>query len=119
MLHAKAKLLVMFPLFGLLPIIHKNIRLGWVGGGPNADPIGALVLHLLLRARLDASDELLDGLERPPVTQKQINKGGESPIVIHGPPGPGLGGTTAARRPGFVFLGGIVILPWSTLSKKS
>ena len=62
MLHPEAMLLEMLPLFGLLPIIHKDIRLGWVGGGPNADPTGALVLHLLLRACLDAPDELLDSL---------------------------------------------------------
>ena len=41
MLHLEAKLLEMFPLFGLLPIIHKDIRLGWIGGGPNANPTGA------------------------------------------------------------------------------
>ena len=40
-LHLEAKLLEMFPLFGLLPIIHKDIRLGWIGGGPNANPTGA------------------------------------------------------------------------------
>ena len=68
MLHPEAKLLEMLPLFGLLPIIHKYIRLGWVGGGPNADSIGATVLNLLLRTRLDAPDELLDSLERPPMT---------------------------------------------------
>ena len=66
MLHPEAKLLEMLPLFGLLPIVHKNVRLGWVGGGPDADPVGAPVFHLLLRARLNAPDELLDRLERPP-----------------------------------------------------
>ena len=54
MLHPEAKLLEMLPLFGLLPIIHKDIRLGWVGGVPNADPTRAPVLHLLLRACFDA-----------------------------------------------------------------
>ena len=67
MLHPEAKLLEMFPLFGLLLIIHKDVRVGWVGGGPNADPVGALVFHLL-RARLDTPDELLDSLEQPPMT---------------------------------------------------
>jgi hypothetical protein len=66
-LHPEAKLLEMFPLLGLLPIIHKDVRLGWVGGGPNADLIGAPVFHLLLRAHLDTPDELLDTLERPPM----------------------------------------------------
>jgi len=119
MLHLEVKLLKMLPLFGLLPIIHKDVRLGRVGGGPNADPIWAPVLHLLLRARLDALDELLDGPERSPMMQKQVNKGGESPVVIYGPPSPGVVGITAARRPSFVFLGGNAILPWSTLSKES
>ena len=63
MLHPNAKLIEMLPLFSLLLIIHKNISLGWVGGGPNADPTGAPVLHLLLRVRLDTPDELLDSLE--------------------------------------------------------
>jgi len=66
MLHLEAKLLEMLPLFGLLPIIQKDIRFGRVGGGLNADPVGAPVLHLLVSTRLDAPDELLDGLERPP-----------------------------------------------------
>lgn len=119
MLHPEAKLLEMFPLLGLLPIIHKDVRLGWVGGGPNADPTGAPVVHLLLRACLDAPDELLDSLERPPMTQKQVNEGGESPVVIYYPLGPGLTGTTAARCPGFVLPGGIGILPRSSFSEKS
>ena len=111
MLHPKAKLLKMLPLLSLLPILHKDVRLGWLGGGPDADPVGAPVLHILLRARLDASNELLDGLERPPMMQKQVNEGGESPVVIHGLPGPGLASTTAVRRPGFVFLDGNAVLP--------
>jgi len=119
MLHPEAKLLEMLPLFGLLLIIHKDIRLGWVGGGPNADPTGAPVLHLLLRARLDAPDELLDSLERPPMMQKQVNEGGESPVIIYYPPGPGLAGTTDAQRPGFILRGGIGILPRSSFSEKS
>ena len=119
MLHPEAKLLEMLPLFGLLPIIQKDVRLGRVGGSSNADPIGAPVFHLLLRARLDTPDELLDGLERPPVTQKQVNEGGESPVIIHGLPSPGIAGTTAARHPGFIFLGENAILPRSTISKES
>jgi len=118
-LHLEVKLLEMFPLLGLLPIIHKDVRLGWVGGGPNADLTGAAVLHLLLRACLDAPDELLDSLERPPMMQKQVNEGGESPVIIYCPPGPGLVGTTAARRPDFVLPGGIGILPRSSFSEKS
>jgi len=70
MLHPEVKLLEMLPFLGLLPIVHKDVRLGWVGGGPDADPVEAPVLHLLLRARLDALDELLDGLERPPMMPK-------------------------------------------------
>ena len=70
MLHPEAKLLEMLPLLGLLPIVHKDVRLGRVGGGPNADPVGALVLHLLIGARLDTPNELLNSLERPPVAQK-------------------------------------------------
>jgi len=114
-LHPEVKLLEMFPLFGLLPIIQKDVRLGRVGGSPNADPVGAPVLHLLIGARLDAPDELLDGLERPPVAQKQVDEGGEPPVVIHRLPDPGLAGTTAARHLGFVFLGGNAVLPRPTL----
>jgi len=67
MLHPEVKLLEMFPLFGLLPIIQKDVRLGRVGGTPNADPVRAPVFHLLIRAHLDAPDEFFDGLERPPM----------------------------------------------------
>ena len=63
MLHPEAKLLEMLPLLGLLPIVHTDVRLGRVSGGPNADPVGAPVLHLQIGARLDAPDELLDGLK--------------------------------------------------------
>ena len=66
MLHPEVKLLEMLPLLGLLPIVHENVRLGWVGGGLDADPVGAPVLRLLLRARLNTPDELVDRLERPP-----------------------------------------------------
>ena len=96
MLHPEAKLLDMLPLFGLLPIIQENVWLGRIGGGPNADPVGAPVLHLLVGARLDAPDELLDGLERPPVAQEQVDEGGEPPVVIHRLLGPGLAATAAA-----------------------
>ena len=111
MLHPEAKLLEMLPLFGLLPIIQKDIRFGRVGGGPNADPVGAPVLHLLVDARLDALDELLDRLERPPVVQEQVDELGEPPVVIHRLPCPGLAGTSVARRPSFVFLSGNAVLP--------
>jgi len=53
------------------------------------------------------------------MTQKQVNEGGESPVVIHCPPGPGLAGIIAARRPGFILPGGIGILPRSPFSEKS
>ena len=43
MLHPEAKLLEMLPLLSLLPIVHKNVRLGRVGGGPDVDPVGAPV----------------------------------------------------------------------------
>ena len=118
MLHPEAKLLEMLPLLGLLPIIQKDIRFGRVGGGPNADPVGAPVLHLLVGARLDASNELLDGLERPPVAQEQVDEGGEPPVVVHRLPGPGLAAATAARRPDLVFLGGDAVLPRSTLPEE-
>jgi len=62
-LHPEAELLEVFPLFGLLTIIQKDVVLGRIGGGPNADPVGAPVLHLQIGARLDAPDELLDGLK--------------------------------------------------------
>jgi hypothetical protein len=68
MLHLEAKLVEVFLHFGLLPIIQKDVRLGRVGGGPDANPVRAPVLHFLLRARLNAPDELLDGLERFPMT---------------------------------------------------
>ena len=68
MFHPEAKLLEMFPLLGLLPIIQKDVRLGRIGGGPNTDPVRAPVLHLLVSTRLDAPDELFDGLERPLLT---------------------------------------------------
>jgi len=69
----------MFPLFGLLPIIQKDVRLRRIGGGPNADPVRAPVLHLLVSTRLDAPDELFDGLERPPVAQEQVDEEGNRP----------------------------------------
>ena len=83
------------------------------------DPIRAPVFHLPIRTRLDASDELFDGLERPPMMQKQVDEGGESPVVIHSLPCSGFTGTAAAQRPGFVLLGGNAILPRPTLSKES
>ena len=118
MLHLEAKLLEMFPLLDLLLIVQKDVRLGRVGGGLNTDPVRAPVFHFLIRAHLDASDEFFDGLERPPVTQKQVDEGGEPPVIIHHLPSPRLASTTAARRPGFVFLRGNVVLPRPTLSKE-
>ena len=96
MFHPEAKLLEMFPLLGLLPIIQKDVRLGRIGGGPNADPVRAPVLHLLVSMHLDAPDELFDGLERPPVAQEQVDEGGEPPVIINRHPGPSLAGATTA-----------------------
>ena len=118
MLHPEAKLLEMFPLLGLLSIVQKDVRLGRVGGGPNTDPVRAPVFHFLIRARLDAPDEFFDVLERPPRMQKQVDEGGEPPVVIHRLLSSRLASTTAARWPGFVFLGGNAVLPQPTLSKE-
>ena len=119
MLHPEAKLLDMLPLFGLLPIIQENVWHGRIGGGPNADPVGAPVLRLLIGPCLDASDELLDGLERPPVAQEQVDEGGEPPVVIHCLLGPGLTGTSTARRPSLVLLSRNTVLPRPTLPEES
>jgi hypothetical protein len=62
-LHPQAKLLDVFPLPSLLLIIWEDVGLRQIGGSPDADPIGAPILHLLVGPRLDAMDELLDGLE--------------------------------------------------------
>ena len=118
MLHPEVKFLEMFPLLGLLPIIQKDVRLGRIGGGPNTDPVGAAVFHLLIGARLDAPDKLFDGLERHPVAQKQVDEGGEPPVVIQHLPSSRLASTTAARCPDFVFLSGNAVLPRPTLSKE-
>jgi len=119
MLHPEAKLLEMFPLFCLLPIIQKDVRLGRIGGGPNADPVKAPVFHLLVSARLDAPDELFDGLKRPPVAQKQVDEGREPTVIIHRLPSSCFAGTAAARRPSFIFLSGNAVLPRPTLPEES
>jgi hypothetical protein len=82
-LHPKTKLLEVLPLFRLIPIIHHDIGLVRRSGGSKADPPWTPVLHLLLRTCLDASDELLHCLERTPVMQELIDKGGESSVVIN------------------------------------
>jgi len=53
------------------------------------------------------------------MTLKQVDKGGESPIVIYRPPGPGLAGITPAGRPGFILPSGIGIFPRTSISKES
>ena len=63
MLNPEAELLDVLPLFGLIPIIQEDVGLRRIGGSPDADPVGALILHLLVGLRLDAANELLDGLE--------------------------------------------------------
>ena len=83
------------------------------------DPTRTPVLHLLLRVRLDAPDELMDSLERPPVAQEQVNEGGESPVIVHRPLGPGLHGIASTRRPSFVLPNGAEVHPWPPVSKES
>ena len=61
-LHPKAGLLDVFPLLGLLPIVQEDVGLGWIGRSPDADPIGAPVLHLPVSPRHNAADKVLDGL---------------------------------------------------------
>ena len=68
--------------------------------------------------RLDAPDELLHRLERAPMTKKQINEGGESPVIINRRLGPGLVRLTATRGPSPVCPTRTEILPWpSTLNE--
>ena len=69
-------------------------------------------------ARLDASDELLDGFERAPMAQEQVDERGEPPVVIHHLPRPSLAAATATRRPDLIFLGGDALLPRSTPSEE-
>ena len=83
MLHPKAELLDVFPFFYLLPIVQEDVRLGRIGGGPDADPIGAPVLHLPVSPCLDTADKVLDGLEGAPVAQEQVDETWELPIVVH------------------------------------
>ena len=114
MLHPQAKLLNVLPLLGLLPVVQKDIGFGWIGGSLDADPVGTPVLHLLVGARLDTSDELLDSFERPPVAQELVDERGEPPVIIHRLPRPSLATATAFRHPDLVFLGGDALLPRST-----
>ena len=74
MLHPEAELLDVLPLLRLLPIVQEDVGLRQIGGSPNADPIGTLVLHLLVSSCLDTANEVLDGLEGPPVAQKQVDE---------------------------------------------
>ena len=82
MLHPKAELLDVLPLLCLLPIVQKDVRLGRVVGGPDADPIGAPVLHLPVGPCLDTADEILDGLEGAPMAQEQVDEAWEPPVVV-------------------------------------
>jgi len=61
-LHPEAELLNVLPFLSLLPIVEEDVGLRRIGGSPDADLVGAPVLHLLVGPRLDAADELLDGL---------------------------------------------------------
>jgi hypothetical protein len=78
-LHPKAELLDVLPLLGFLPIVQKNVGLGRIGESPDADPIGAPVLHRLVGPRLDAADELLDDLEGPPWRRNKSTREGNRP----------------------------------------
>ena len=111
MLHLETKLLEVLPLLRLLPIVDNDIGLFRTSGGTKADPPGAPVFHLLLRARLDASDELLHGLERASVAQEQIDEGRKSPVVSHRPPSPGLMCVAATTSPSLVSHVDAKILP--------
>ena len=108
----------MLPFLGLLPIIHKDVGLCRIGGGPNVDPTAAPVLHFLFCACLDTPNELLDSLERPPLAQEQVNEGGESPVVVHRPPSPGLPDVASAQRPSFILPNGAEVHPWQPVSKE-
>ena len=114
MLHPKAELLDVFPLLRLLPIVKKDVRLRRVVGSPDADPIGAPVLHLPVGPCLDAADEVLDGLEGAPMAQEQVDEAWEPPVVVHCLPGSVLG----PRRPDLILLGGKAVLPCPTLPKE-
>ena len=70
MLHPKVELLDVFPLLRLLPIVEEDVGLRRVVGGPDTDAVGAPVLHLPVGPRLDAADEVLDGLEGAPMAQE-------------------------------------------------
>ena len=70
MLHPEMKLLEVLPLLGLLPIIHHNVGLIRRRGGSKADPSRTPMLELFLHAHLNASDKLLDRLERASMAQK-------------------------------------------------
>jgi hypothetical protein len=84
-----------------------------------ADPPGAPVLHLLLRARLDASDELLHCLERASVAQEYIDEGRKSPVIIYRPPSPSLVYVAATRIPSLVSPVDAKILPRPSAPKES
>jgi len=82
MLHPKAELLNVFPLLCLLPIVQEDVRLRRVVGGPDADSFRAPMLHLPVGLRLYAADEILDGLEGPPMVQEQVDEAWEPPVIV-------------------------------------
>ena len=53
------------------------------------------------------------------MTQKQIDKGGESPVVINERPGPGLVRPTTNRHPSLIFPASARILPWPSTIKEA
>ena len=53
------------------------------------------------------------------MTQKQIGKGGESPVIINGRPGPGLVSPAATGGPSLVFPANSRILPWPSTLKEA
>jgi hypothetical protein len=82
MLHPKAKLLEVFPLLGLLAVVHHDVRLLWGRRALETDLPGAPVLELFLRAFLYPPYELLHHLKRPPMMQEKIKKGRELPVIL-------------------------------------
>ena len=119
MLHLEAELLDVLPLLSLLPIVQEDVGLRRIGGSPDANPIGAPVLHLLVGPHLDAADELLDGLEGPPMAQEQVDEGREPPIIVHHLLGARFASSASARRPSLILLGGNTVLVAPSFDNKT